>query len=213
LDGSTVSHSETARISSTLPLNYELWHRRLAHVNHNDVKKLVIQHLVTGKKLNSRIAPDPIFEPCLAGKMKANPFPPTGHISSKPLDLIHMDVHGPIPIQSHSGHRYYTIFVDDHTKFKATMPMKRKSDIFAAFLIFQAFAENHFKDTIRAIQDDGRGEFMSNEFKAHCDKKGIVRRHTVRNRAQQNGTAENGNNIAGERITSLLSEANLPMQF
>ena len=29
LDGSTVSHSETARISSTLPLNYELWHCHL----------------------------------------------------------------------------------------------------------------------------------------------------------------------------------------
>ncbi len=54
---------------------------------------------------------------------------------------------------------------------------------------------------------------MSNEFIAYCDKKGIVRRHTARNRPQQNGTAEIGNKIAGERITSLLSEANLPMQF
>jgi hypothetical protein len=54
---------------------------------------------------------------------------------------------------------------------------------------------------------------MSNEFKNYCDKKGIVRRHTVRNRPQQNGTAENGNKIIGERITAMLSEANLPMQF
>jgi hypothetical protein len=46
------------------------------------------------------------------------------------------------------------------------MPMKKKSDTFAAFLIFQAFAENHFNDTIKAIQDDEGGEFISNEFKA-----------------------------------------------
>jgi len=145
--------------------------------------------------------------------MKANPFASTGHILFKPLDLIHMDVHGPVPVQSHSGHRYYAIFVDDCTKFKVTTPMKKKSDTFAAFLSFQALAENHFKDTIKATQDDKGGEFMSKEFHAHCDKRGIVRRHTVRNRAQQNGSAENGNKVIGERITSLLSEANLPMQF
>src|SRR6202044_2251631 len=46
--------------------------------------------------------------------MKANPFPPTGHIAAKPLDLIHMDVHGPVPVQSHSGVKY-SIFVDDIT--------------------------------------------------------------------------------------------------
>ena len=102
LDGSTQPQLQFAKITSTLPLNYELWHRRLAHVNHNDVKKLIAQELVTGIKLDSRIAPDPICEPCLAGKMKANPFPATGHIAAKPLDLIHINVHGPVPVQSHS---------------------------------------------------------------------------------------------------------------
>ena len=64
------------------------------------------------------------------------------------------------------------------------------------------------KDTIKAIQDDKGGKFMPREFDAHCDKRGIVH-----NRAQQNGSAENGNKVVGERIISLLSEANLPMQF
>jgi len=49
---------------------------------------------------------------------------------------------------------------------------------------------------------------MSKEFEEHCDKKGIVRK-----RPQQNGSAENGNKVIGERITSMLAEANLPMQF
>ena len=67
LDGNTQSHLESAQITSTLPLNYELWHRRLAHVNHNDVKKLISQDLVIGLKMDSKTAPDPICEPCLAG--------------------------------------------------------------------------------------------------------------------------------------------------
>jgi hypothetical protein len=91
--------------------------------------------------------------------------------------------------------------------------MKRKSDTFNSFKRFQTFAENQLKDTIKAIHYDKGGEFMSVEFNSHCDNKGIICRHTVHNRAQQNGTAENGNRVAGERITSMLSEANLPMQF
>jgi hypothetical protein len=62
LNGNTQSHLESAQITSTLPLNYELWHRRFAHVNHDDVKKLISQNLVTGLKLDSK--PDPICEPC-----------------------------------------------------------------------------------------------------------------------------------------------------
>jgi hypothetical protein len=213
LDGNTQSHLESAQITSTLPLNYELWHRRLAHTNHNDVKKLISQDLVTGLKLNSKTAPDPICEPCLAGKMKANPFPPTGHIAAKPLDLIHIDVHGPVPVQSHTGMKYYALFVDDNTKFKVSIPMKKKSETFSAYLKFEAYAENQLGDTIKAIQEDKGGEFMSKEFEEHCDRKGIVRRHTVRKRPQQNGSAENGNKVMGERITTMLAEANLPMQF
>jgi hypothetical protein len=105
--------------------------------------------------------------------MKANPFASTGHILFKPLDLIHMDVHGPVPVQSHSGHRYYTIFVDDCIKFKVTIPMKKKSDTFAAFLSFQALAENQFKDTIGAIQDDKGGNLCPRSFMLIVIKEGL----------------------------------------
>jgi hypothetical protein len=127
LDDNTQSHLESAQITSTLPLNYELWHCQLAHVNHDDVKKLSSQDLVTGLKLDSKIAPDPICKSCLAGKMKTNPFPATGHIAAKPLDLIHIDVHRPMPVQSHSGCKYYAIFIDDCTKFKVGIPMNEQS--------------------------------------------------------------------------------------
>src|ERR1700689_1140198 len=190
----------------------------IVDLNHDDVKKLISQDLVTGLKLDSKTAPDLICEPCLAGKMKANPFPPTGHIAAKPiaakpLDLIHIDVHGPVPVQSHTGMKYYALFIDDNTKFKVSIPMKRKSETFSAYLKFEAYAENQLGDTIKAIQKDKGGEFMSREFEEHCDRKGIVRRHTVRKRPQQNGSAENGNKVMGECITTMLTEANLPMQF
>src|SRR5882762_4604709 len=39
--------------------------------------------------------------------MHANPFPALQSQSSHPLQLIHTDVHGPLPIRTHSGFRYW----------------------------------------------------------------------------------------------------------
>ena len=51
--------------------------KRLAHHHYEGVKKLLKKKLVTGMTLDSSVAPHPIYEPCLAGKMHANPFPPS----------------------------------------------------------------------------------------------------------------------------------------
>jgi len=49
----------------------------VAQENYEGVKKLLKKKLITGMTLDSSVAPDPICEPCLAGKMHANPFPPS----------------------------------------------------------------------------------------------------------------------------------------
>ena len=69
LNGTTLTASEHVQLVSTLPLDYSLWHRRLAHHNLADVKRMVQKDLVTRVKLHSTSAPDPICEPCLAGKI------------------------------------------------------------------------------------------------------------------------------------------------
>jgi len=74
LDGTTVPLAEHASAATTIPLDLNLWHRRLAHHHLQDVKKLWKKKLVIGMTLDSLAAPDPICEPCLAGKMHANPL-------------------------------------------------------------------------------------------------------------------------------------------
>ena len=91
--------------------------------------------------------------------------------------------------------------------------MKRKSGTFNAFKRFKAYAENPFGRKIKALQDDEGGEYMSKEFDNYLAAEGIVRRHTTRNRPQQNGHAERGNRTVDEHATAMLHEANLPPSF
>ena len=93
LDGETAPLVEFASAATTVPLDLDLWHRRLAHHHLGDVKALLHCNLVTGMAIDSKSLPDPICEPCLAGKMHANPFPSSSWRASRPLELVHTDVH------------------------------------------------------------------------------------------------------------------------
>lgn len=214
LDGITVPASlESANLSSTLALDLRLWHRRFGHYNHDSVKQLHSTDMVTGMTIVNQSKPDPICEPCLAGKMCANPFPSSDSRASNPLDLVHIDLKGPIQVTSHGGFNYWAMFVDDCTRFKCSIGLKRKSDTFAAFKQFKAYAENLHNAKIKAIREDKGGEFMSNEFNQYCIDNGIERQHTVRNRPQQNGDVERANRTVSDLVTAMLTEANLPLQF
>lgn len=68
--------------------------------------------------------------------------------------------------------------------------MKAKSETFDVFKRLKAYAETQLGAKIAALQDDKGGEYMSKEFEQYCIDHGISRRHTVRNRPQQNGVAE-----------------------
>ena len=213
LDGDTVvDNSEHVHLVSTLPLDLSLWHKRLGHHNYDDIKLMISKNLVDGLVLDSKTSPDPICEPCLAGKMHANPFSPSKNRATELLELIHTDVHQ-IGITSPSGYNYWISFIDDHCRFKVLIPMKRKSDAFTAFKSFKAYAENKIGKKIKCLRIDKGGEYMSNEFGSYLDACGITRQYTCRNRPQQNGVAERANRLFEERIVALLNESGLSKKF
>ena len=162
LDGSTqVQHGFAAR-ASTCQMDLTLWHRRFSHLNHGDVKNLVSKALVTGMKLDSNEKPDPICEPCIAGKQHRIVNKTATNRTTKPLELVHTDVHGPMPIQTREGYKYWICFVDDATRLVAITPLKRKSDAFEAFKVYKTTMENQTGNKILAERDDKGGEYKSN---------------------------------------------------
>lgn len=147
---------------------------------------MVRENLVDGLVLDSKAKPDPICEPCLAGKMHANPFPSSDSRTTELLELVHSDVFY-VGTQSFGGYNYWAIFLDDCSRMKVAVPIKNKSDTFAAFKDFKAYAENKTGKKIKRFRDDKGGEYMSTDFDTYLRNAGITREHSVRNRPQQNG--------------------------
>ena len=169
VDAATLPGSESAHAITTRPLDLQLWHERLCHHNSADISKLISGGLATGISLSSSAKRDPICEPCLAGKMHSGSFPSTGNRASHALDLIHSDLCGPMSVSTPEGYRYWCVFIDDHTRYRVTVMIKRKSDCFSTFLRFQAMAETQLGRKIKALHDDKGGEYMSAEFNKFCE--------------------------------------------
>ncbi|GJY60783.1 putative ribonuclease H-like domain-containing protein [Tanacetum coccineum] len=78
----------------------KLWHRRLGHVNFKNINKLVKGHLVRG--LPSKVfVNDLTYVACKKGKQhKASCKAKLERIIRKPLELLHMDLFGPVSVES-----------------------------------------------------------------------------------------------------------------
>jgi transposase InsO family protein len=134
-----------------------------------------------GFKLDSQANPDLVCEACKAGKMHANPFPISQFRASRPLQLVHSDVHGPVKVSTNQGYRFWITIIDDHSCFKGVYLLRHKSEAFATFKQFKAWAENVTGQRLGTLHDDKGGEYMSRDFEAFCIDHGIQRQHTVWN--------------------------------
>ena len=66
---------------------------------------------------------------------------------------MHSDVHGPVKVPTHQGYRYWVTFIDDFSRFKAAYLLKWKSETFAAFKQFKAWAENITGHKLGCLRD------------------------------------------------------------
>jgi len=124
---------------------------------------------------------DLICELCIAGKMSANPFPPSANHNRFPLALVHSDLYEPLPVATHQGYKYWITFIDDSTRFRSIHLLKSKSQTFKVFKDYKAWAENQLSAKILELQDDKGGEYMSKEFLQFTTQYGIQRHYSTRN--------------------------------
>ena len=155
LDGKAVVSTDFAGFVSTCPVDLTLWHRRFAHLNVGDVTLLISKQMATGISIKSDSLPDPICEPCLAGKQHRGPIPKIAtHRATHALALVHSDVHE-LPVRNRAGHKYWVTFIDDFSRFWVVRELSHKSDVFQAFKEFKALVENLFECKVKALRDVG----------------------------------------------------------
>nr|GEV85674.1 retrotransposon protein, putative, Ty1-copia subclass [Tanacetum cinerariifolium] len=105
-----------------------LWHRRLSHLNFGAFNHLARQGLVRGlPKL--KFEKDHRCSACAMGKsMKKSHKPKSEDTNQEKLYLLHMDLCGPIHVESVNRKKYILINVDDYSRFTWVKFLRSKDE-------------------------------------------------------------------------------------
>ena len=111
----------------------------------------VIKHLdknTEGGPHQTTNPPSGICEGCEMGKSKRLPFPTSKSRAKQPLDLVHSDLDEMSDI-SIGGYKYTATYLDDYSSFGVIFYLKKKSDEFATFKQYKAWAEQQLDTTLK----------------------------------------------------------------
>ncbi|GAQ79929.1 hypothetical protein KFL_000420010 [Klebsormidium nitens] len=196
----------------------ELWHRRFSHASPEVLAKMAEQESVSNLPVSAkqfRQLKEKVCEPCILGKQTRLPFQNSySHSSRKPLELLHMDLCGPLPVKSKGGSRYILTVTDDVSRCSVVKFLLEKSQAKSAIIGIVKQLENQLDSRVKEFRTDRGGEFLNKELAQFCSEKGIVHQTTNPYSPQENGVAERLNRILLEKARAMpLQDAGLSKEL
>ncbi|GJY74760.1 retrovirus-related pol polyprotein from transposon TNT 1-94 [Tanacetum coccineum] len=190
-----------------------LWHRRLGHANMRLIQSLSSKELVRNLlKLNFE---KHFYDACNIGKQVHESHKAKNMVStSKCLELLLMDLFGPLAVQSYGGSFYTLVIVDDYSRYTWIRFLKHKNEAFDHFEILSKKIQNQKGCPIISIRTDHGREFDNEvQFGAFCDANGITHNFSAPRTPQSNGVVERKNRTLQEMSRTLLNEQSIPQKF
>ncbi|XP_057444753.1 uncharacterized protein LOC130736999 [Lotus japonicus] len=164
------SHFSRCLLSKEDELN--LWHQRLGHLNLKSMQKVITEEAIRGlPKL--KLGEGRVCGECQIGKQTKMSHKMLQHqTTTKLLELLHMDLMGPMQVESLGGKRYVFVCVDDFSRYTWVDFIREKSDTFEIFKNLCLKLQNEKGSAIVRIRSDHGKEFENSKFSEFCGSEG-----------------------------------------
>ncbi|KAJ9536355.1 hypothetical protein OSB04_un000473 [Centaurea solstitialis] len=190
-----------------------LWHRRLCYQNFKDVNKLVSKRLVSGLR-ETRLSKDTLCSACEQGKMKRSSHPPKMETNCKnPLDMIHMDLCGPMRVERLARKKYMLVLVDEFSRFTWLEFLRAKFDAADRIIAFIKQIQILLGHKVKKLRSDNSTEFRNAKLQSFLEDVGISHNFSVVHTPQQNGVVERKNRTLVEAARSMMAHSGVPQSF
>ena len=166
-----------------------LWHCRLGHIS----KRCMTELHKCGSLGSFDYESFDTYESCLLGKMTKLPFKGKVERANGLLDLIHIDVCGPMSVHARGGFVHFITFIDDYSRYGYLYLIRYNSEAFEKFKEFRNEVEKQLGRSIKALRPDQGGEYLSQAFLDYLRDNGIFSQLAPPYTPQHNVMAERRN--------------------
>nr|GFD00743.1 retrovirus-related Pol polyprotein from transposon TNT 1-94 [Tanacetum cinerariifolium] len=162
-----------------------LWHCRLSHLNLDTINLLSNNEIVIGlPKL--KFVKDHVCSFCELGKTKQKSFQSKITPSSKRrLQLLHMDLCGPMRVASVNGKKYVLVIVDDYSRYTWTYFLRFKDKTPKVLIDFLRLVQRGLHAQVRIVRTDKGTEFLNKALHGYFASEGILHQTSVARTPEQ----------------------------
>jgi transposase InsO family protein len=133
--------------------------------------------------------------------------------TKRPLELLHMDLFGPIAYISIGRSRYCLVIVDDYSRFTWVLFLQEKTQTQESLKKFLRRAQNEFGLRIKKIRSDNGTKFKNSQIEEFLEEEGIKPEFSSPYTPQQNGVVERKNRTLMDMARTMLEEYKTSDQF
>ncbi|KAK1643251.1 hypothetical protein QYE76_061056 [Lolium multiflorum] len=139
--------------------------------------------------------------------MHDSPHPSKTIISSKRiLELLHVDLFGPVTHASLGAKKHCLVIVDDYSRYTWVYFLKTKDETQQIFIDFATEVQRQHNLLIMAIRSDNGSEFKNYTLNDFLSDEGIRHQYSAAYTPQQNGVAERKNRTLMDMAISMMAE-------
>nr|GFA10334.1 hypothetical protein [Tanacetum cinerariifolium] len=141
----------------------------------------------------------------LQGKSKKSSHPlKTVNTNTKILNTLHMDLYGPMRIESINKKKYILVIVDDYTRFGWVRFLRTKDETLEVIKKFIVTTQRALNATARYVRTDNGTEFVNKTLTEFFESVGITHNTSVPRSLQQNGVVERRNRTLMQAARTML---------
>ena len=188
----------------------ELWHQRFGHANYKQVAKVSKLESMVGLPKFGKIENN-VCGPCQLGKQTKSTHPKVNVVAtSHPLELLHVDLMGPMKMVSMGGKCYIMVVVDDFSRYSWVEFLREKSEACDKMERLCKRLQNEKGVPIVKIRSDYGKEFENAKFEVFSNEHDIKKEFSTPKAPQQNRVVERKNRVIQEMARVMLLNKNLP---
>nr|GEW64132.1 retrovirus-related Pol polyprotein from transposon TNT 1-94 [Tanacetum cinerariifolium] len=190
-----------------------LWNRRLSHLNFDTINLLSKYDIVTGlPKL--KFVKDHLFSSCEFGKVKCKSFKTKTTPSSKRhLQILHMDLCGPMRVESFNGKIYVLVIVDDYSRYTWTHFLRSKDETPEVLIDFLKHVQRGLHAQVRTVQTDKGIELLNKTLHAYFAQEVTKHQTSTARTLEQNDVVKRWNRTLDEAARTMLNATKVPLFF